>query len=52
MKSDKPKIIDGKIKATQAQYNLDIEAAELSPFSSGELEKYQCLTGDDLGIWV
>ena len=46
------KIIDGKIKATQAQYNLDIEAAELSPFSSGELEKYQCLTGDDLGIWV
>ena len=37
-----------KIKANQAQYDLDREAAKISTLSSGELEKYECLTGEYL----
>ena len=43
------KILDDKIKANKAQYNLDREAAKISTLSSGELEKYEYLTGEDLG---
>ena len=38
-----------KIKANKAQYDLDREAAKISALSSGELEKYEYLTGEDLG---
>ena len=47
--TDKLKIPDEKIKANQAQYNLDREATKISAFSSKELDKYQYLTGKDLG---
>ena len=43
------KILDGKIKANKAQYDLDREAAKISALSSGELEKYEYLAGKDLG---
>ena len=43
------KILDDKIKANKAQYELDREAAKISALSSGELEKYEYLTGEDLG---
>ena len=43
------KIIDNKIKANQAQYDLDRLAAKISALSSGELRKYEYLTGEDLG---
>ena len=43
------KILDDKIKANKAQYHLDREAAKISALSSGELEKYEYLTGEDLG---
>ena len=43
------KIINDKIKANEAQYNLDREAAKISALSNGELEKYEYLTGEDLG---
>ena len=43
------KILDDKIKANKAQYDLDKEAAKISALSSGELEKYEYLTGEDLG---
>ena len=43
------KILDDKIKANKAQYKLDREAAKISALSSGELEKYEYLTGEDLG---
>ena len=33
----------------KAQYDSDREAAKLSALSSGELEKYEYLTGKDLG---
>ena len=43
------KIIKNKIKANQSQYDLDRLAVKLSPYSSGDLRKYEYLTGDDLG---
>ena len=47
--SDQPKIIDNKIKANQAQYDLKREAAKISPLASKDLlEKYKYLTGEDL----
>ena len=43
------KILDNRIKANKAQYDLDREATKISALSSGELEKYEYLTGEDLG---
>ena len=43
------KILDGKIKANKAQYDLDRQAAKISALSSKDLEKYESLTGEDLG---
>ena len=47
--TDQIKIIDNKIKANQAQYDLDRLTAKISALSSGELRKYDYLTGEDLG---
>ena len=47
--TEQVKILDDKIKANKAQYDLDREAAKISALSSGELEKHQHLTGEDLG---
>ena len=47
--TDQIKIIDNKIKANQAQYDLDRLAAKISALSSGELRKCEYLTGEDLG---
>ena len=47
--TDELKIFDDKIKVNQAQYNLDREAAKISALSSGELKKYEYLTGRNLG---
>ena len=47
--TDQIKIIDNKIKAIQAQYDLDRLTAKISALSSGELRKYEYLTGEDLG---
>ena len=46
--TDQPKILDNKIKANQAQYDVDRLAAKIFVLSSGELEKYKYLTGEDL----
>ena len=43
------RIIDNKIKASQAQYDLDRLAAKISAYSSGDLRKYEYLIGEDLG---
>ena len=43
------KILDEKIKAKKFQYYLDREAAKISSLTSGELEKYEYLTGEYLG---
>ena len=48
--TDELKILDDKIKANQAQYNLSREAAKISSLPSKDLlEKYEYLTGEDLG---
>ena len=47
--TDELKILDDNIKANQAQYDLDREAAKISELSSKELDKYEYLTDADLG---
>ena len=47
--TDQIKFIDNKIKANQAQYDLDRLTAKISVLSSGELKKYEYLTNEDLG---
>ena len=42
-------ILDDKIKANNAQYNLDRMNAEISAYSSGDLHKYEYLAKIDLG---
>ena len=46
--TEQVKILDDKIRANKAQYDLDREAAKISALSSGELETYEYLTGEDL----
>ena len=38
-----------KIEQNKAQYDLDRKAAKISALSSKELDKYEYLTGEDLG---
>ena len=48
--TDELKILDDKIKANQAQYDLVREAAKISALSFKDLlEKYKHLTGEDWG---
>ena len=47
--TEQVKILDDKIKSNKAQYDLDREAAKISALSSKDLEKYEYLTGEDLG---
>ena len=46
--TEQVKILADKTKANKAQYELDREAAKISALSSGELEKCEYLTGEDL----
>ena len=46
--SDQLKIIDNKIKANETQYDFDRLVAKISGYSSGDLRKYEYLTGEDL----
>ena len=46
--TDQIKILGRKIKQNEAQYDLDREAAKISALSSGNLDKYEYLTGEDL----
>ena len=43
------KILDNKIRSSQAQYDLGRQNAKISALRSGELHKYEYLTGEDLG---
>ena len=47
--TEQVKILNDKIKANKAQYDLNKEAAKISALSSGELEKYEYLTGENVG---
>ena len=48
-KFDQINILDNKIKANKVQYMLDRKNAEISAKSSANLDKYEYLTGEDLG---
>ena len=48
-RKDQIKILDDKIKANNAQYDLGRMNAEISAYSSGDLRKYEYLTKKDLG---
>ena len=48
--ADKIKILNKKIMENEAQYNLDTKAAKISALSSNNLDKYEYLTGEDLGL--
>ena len=47
-RKEQNKILDDKIEANNAQYNLDRMNAEISAYSSGNLPKYEYLTKKDL----
>ena len=48
--TDQIKILDRKIMRNEAQCDLDRKAAKISALSSNNLDKYECLTGEDLGL--
>ena len=48
--TDQIKILNKKIKQNEAQYNLDRKAGKISPLLSNNLDKYEYLPGEDLGL--
>ena len=48
--TDQIKILDSKIKQNESKYDLDRKAAEISAWSSKNLDKYELLTGEDFGL--
>ena len=48
--TDQIKILDRKIMQNEAQYDLDRKAAKISALSSNNLDKYEYLTGEELGL--
>ena len=44
------KILNRKIMQNEAQYDLDRKTAKISAFSSNNLDKYEYLTGEGLGL--
>ena len=47
--TEQVKILADKIKSNKAQYDLDRKVAKISAVSPKDLEKYEYLTGEDLG---
>ena len=48
--TDQIKILDRKIMQNEAQQDLDRKAAKIFALSSNNLDKYEHLTGEDLGL--
>ena len=46
--TEQVKILDDKIKSYKLQYDFDRETTKISALSSGQLEKYEYLTSQDL----
>ena len=47
--TDQIKTLDRKIMQNEAQYDLDRKAAKISALAFNNLNKYEYLTGEDLG---
>ena len=48
--TDQIKILNRNIVQNEAQYDLDRKDPEISALSSNNLDKYECLTGEDLDL--
>ena len=48
--TDQIRILNRKIIQNEAQYGLDREAAKISALPSNNLDKYEYLTGENLGL--
>ena len=48
--TDQIKILNRKIMQNEAQYNLDRKLAKISALTFNNLDKYEYLTGKDLGL--
>ena len=48
--TDQIKILDRKIMQNERQYDLDRKAAKIYALSSNNFDKYEYLTGEDLGL--
>ena len=48
--TDQIKILNKKIIQNEAQYGFDKKAVKISALSSNNLDKYEYLTGEDLGL--
>ena len=48
--NDQLKILNRKIMQNETQYDLDRTPAKISALSSNNLDKYEYLTGEDLGL--
>ena len=46
--SEKIKAINNKIEQNKTQYDLDRQISKISPLSSGNVSKYEFLTGKDV----
>ena len=46
--NDKIKTIDDQIRDEKLQYNINREAAKIFVFSSGKINKYEYLTGEEI----
>ena len=47
---DQIKILNKRIMQNEPQYDLDRKAAKISALSFNNLDKYEYLTGEDLGL--
>ena len=48
--TDQTEILNRKLMQNEPQYDLDRKAAKISALSSNNLDKYEYLTGEDLGL--
>ena len=48
--TDQIKFLNMKTLQNEAQYDLDRKAAKISALSSNNLDKYEYLAGEDLGL--
>ena len=48
--TDQIKILNSKIMQNEGQYDLDRKTAKISAWSSNNLDKYEYLTGEGLGL--
>ena len=48
--TDQINILNRKVLKNEAQYDLNRKAAKMSALSSNNLDKYEYLTGEDLGL--